>query len=588
MKLGFLLPILLPLLGHCAGSMEWAATLDIDGVTLSGPMSNCSSPLSPSTGVTGLSVFDTQDGHTRTPVLLSVTTSGCTLTTVLGEAENAEDTVVFSLSAGSNLTDSMSNTPLGQTTVGITNNSEWHAVGGGFWGVNAKLQGGISVLASYTGGFYPQTMQCNSADCYFEFFANASAIDAGTFDFSGHYILQQGTVDSHDWGVASASTTWSQRGLVTGLSGIHIYRVVQVNSIGVPFQAQLIRNIRITGSVPGLSLPSRTILAEQGDSVVVPGGADATTDDRYGHMWNSTEAMGAGVAVEQHSGISGEQVCGGLETQANRFSSLGGTALVGYMRGGSNDVAAGKTPAQLRTCWDTWLANVQALMTPPTHIIAMGIETCCSSGNVDYTLDNAQIALSCAASQSPSDCTYVNPTLWVGFNQKRQSDGIHLNFPAGVSTCVSQVTGEDVFCNRYKPVSAAKVLGSSFTLTGPVSGKVGAASDAFIVTLRAGAVFAVDSDSVGRQTVNCNDGGQSGTFTPSVGSPGTGTVAITQTSGPDFSFTYTPNSTGNKVITCTPTQQGWAAPGALTYSSTSGSIVGPGVSLGSTIQSAVP
>ena len=70
------------------------------------------------------------------------------------------------------------------------------------------------------------------------------------------------------------------------------------------------------------------------------------------------------------------------------------------------------------------------------------------------------------------------------------------------------------------------------TFTGPSSGGMGVASSNFTVTRSSGTFN-------GTQTVTIADGSAGGTITPSVGSPGTGSVIVTPTSGTSsFTFTY--------------------------------------------------
>jgi enterochelin esterase-like enzyme len=61
----------------------------------------------------------------------------------------------------------------------------------------------------------------------------------------------------------------------------------------------------------------------------------------------------------------------------------------------------------------------------------------------------------------------------------------------------------------------------------------------------------------GSQTITISDGGNGGTITPSVGSPGTSTVVVTPTvSTTSFTFTYTGATAGNKTISFA-NAQGW-------------------------------
>jgi enterochelin esterase-like enzyme len=69
----------------------------------------------------------------------------------------------------------------------------------------------------------------------------------------------------------------------------------------------------------------------------------------------------------------------------------------------------------------------------------------------------------------------------------------------------------------------------------------------------------------GSQTVTISDGSQGGTFTPSVGSPGTNSITVTPAGGASgFTFTYSAASTGNKSISVS-NGQGWANAAPVTY-----------------------
>ncbi len=597
---------LLAFLGPCA----WGAAsivmstcvLSSDGLTITCAMGGVSGSLSPGSGITGFTLFDTQNSSGRTVNVGSITSSGTTLTlttftnSIDGSVEplnnSADDLVQITLATvggGSNLTDSGGNTPTGQSSFTITTNSStWYAAGGSTALASSRIQGGI-----VTAAVYQQEGQWNSADGFYEFGGTCTAIDIVPFLFNSRWILQQDGTDIHDWGVNSAVTHYAPQGLVSGLSGAHIYRIIQIDNLNVPpapSPATLLRSIRCVGSL-GTRPAARLIIAANGDSITVPAGSDATTDDRYSHFWGSTEAIGG--SVIQHSGSSGQQVCGGggiAADAASRVSNLGGTPLLALLQGGNNDHTAGTSAGTFRGCWDTLLTNTNGVGSPPTTIISFGILPCCVSGNIDYSAYNAQIAASCAA---VGNCTYVDTGLWLAFNAGKQSDGIHLSF--GAPFCTDFTKGENVFCNRFIPITAAAALGSSYTLSGPSTGTVGSPSTNFTVTLQGGAQFVLDSDSVGRQTITCADGSQGGTFTPSVGSPGTSTVDITQTTGSTFTFTYNAASTGAKTISCTPKAvsgtQGWVAPANLTYTAGSSVSVGQSINIidtGNVANAAIP
>ena len=101
---------------------------------------------------------------------------------------------------------------------------------------------------------------------------------------------------------------------------------------------------------------------------------------------------------------------------------------------------------------------------------------------------------------------------------------------------------------------------SPLSITGPYFGNVNTASTNFTVPLSTGTFSGTD-------TVTIDDGGSGGTFTPSIGSPSTGSVTVTPTSGStSFTFTYTPVSTGTKTLSIT-NGQSWINPNPKTYTS---------------------
>jgi LmbE family N-acetylglucosaminyl deacetylase len=96
------------------------------------------------------------------------------------------------------------------------------------------------------------------------------------------------------------------------------------------------------------------------------------------------------------------------------------------------------------------------------------------------------------------------------------------------------------------------------TKTGPVFGGNGVASSNFTVGL-------VADTFNGSETVTLSDGGAGGAFTPSVGSPGTGTCVVTPANAATgFTFTYTPAGLGTVTLTVT-NAQSWINPSTSTY-----------------------
>ncbi len=95
-----------------------SATLGSGGRIITVPISNCTADLSPASGITGFTVFNGASG-------VNVTSVTCTVTITLAAAQLSTDTLTVTLASGgsTNLTDSVLNTPTGQSGFAITNNS---------------------------------------------------------------------------------------------------------------------------------------------------------------------------------------------------------------------------------------------------------------------------------------------------------------------------------------------------------------------------------------------------------------------------------------------------------------------------------
>lgn len=571
-KLALLFLAALPSWGAGPVLQIGAYSLSSDGLTLTIPITNCVTSLSPGSGITGFIVGDTQNGSGRAVSSTAQTSSGCTVTIsglknpITGAPEPLngpwDDAVSLSLATvggGSNLTDMSSNTPsaTGNTGVAITTNSStWYAAGGSTLAAASRIQGGYIAT-----DVYPQEAFWASSDGYIEATMTCTAIDVVSFTFNSRYVLIQDGADIHDWGQSAATTVYQPLGLVSGLSGSHTYRFMQVESNLVPYASQAIRSIRCVGATLGARPALRTITAECDASITSYAGTVPMTDSRQGHAF-----LQAGVYnfVDQHVGQAGAQVTGGLETVCpTEMANVGGTPAVLYLWGNINDLAAMVPTMTYQTAFQNMITNIQANGTPPNKIVTIGSYLVTGLSVTAYNAALATVATN-------TSTIYADPSLWLTAAAGKQSDNLHLSYGA----CPDFTLGECVIANRMLPITAGQVLGSSFTFTGPSTGTVGSPSTNFTVTLQGGAQFVLDTDSVGRQTITCADGGSGGVFTPSIGSPGTGTVNITQTTGTNFTFTYNAASSGAKAITCSPAvtsaTSGWAAPTPLTFTATGG------------------
>lgn len=542
-----------PLAWASASLTLTAPTVSSDGITITDTIGGCSTPLSPASGITGFTVTVVQDASPNFPTISSATRSGCVVTITLSEPlmvpSDASSFLTLATSPTSNLTDASGNTPSasGNTNVSInTSASTWYAIGGAAFQAAARTQGGATLNDTYHQDAHFQT-----ADGFVDFNACATDLDFFTFDFKNHYVVTQDGVDIRDYGVSGSGTTFSIRGLISGLGGgCHEYRLIQINSDDVAVGFSLAYRVRVVGTF-GSRPAARTVIGECGDSLVSLAGSQKPADSRTGHMWLSTYPLGG---VSQHPGAAGAQVSGGgglATTCPANLVNFGSTPIVDYLRGGNNDALAAVSLPTFRAAADSYIAGVKANALPPTNIVVIGlIQIAAYYPLSTVNTYNAQWQAAAAA----ANVTFVDPSLWIDGAANRQSDNIHLNS-----------TGEQVFANRLIPISAGFLLGSSYTVSGPSTGLTGVPSTSFTLTLRGSATFVADSDSVARQTITLNDGGAGGTFTTSVGPTGTGPLAVTASSGTSWTFTYTPASVGTKTISFAASQAGWTNPANLSY-----------------------
>ena len=170
---------------------------------------------------------------------------------------------------------------------------------------------------------------------------------------------------------------------------------------------------------------------------------------------------------------------------------------------------------------------------------------------------------------------FVSITMTTGASST--SGEVFLSAPAANSSGVRSDQGAVTFATWYCPnLHTAAPPTLSYTASGPSSGVTGSPSTNFTVTLIGGTFN-------GGQTVTISDSSGGGTFTPSVGSPGTSTVTVTPaSSATGFTFTYNAASNGAHTLTFT-NAQSWTNPSPLTYtSSTVNSYTASGPSTGTT------
>lgn len=202
----------------------------------------------------------------------------------------------------------------------------------------------------------------------------------------------------------------------------------------------------------------------------------------------------------------------------------------------------------------TMLNNLAARMQAGGKLLVRGI--------LPYIGTNSANRLSWEAAQSASTTTYnsapinavtacfYNTDGWIGAGD--WSDNLHPNDAGNAKVRAREI-----------PIVAG-AASSSYTISGPSSGKVGITSTAYTITMANGATFASG------QKFPISDGGKGGTITPSAGSPGTSSVTFDVSSlagSTSATFTYRPLTPGATTLTVghdATAQQCWTDPAPLT------------------------
>jgi hypothetical protein len=483
----------------------------------------------------------------------SATSSGCAVTLTLSEPVSVDETLTVSLASTTGagyLTDAAGNTPTGQSGFAVTNNSEWLATAGPSLAGKYQAEGSNSSASAY----YYQVNFLSADGCY-RIKAAASQIDLFAFNYSNHWVLRQDGATIRDWGQGATSTTWSEQGLVTGLSGTHEYDFCAINPQNNGFHYASLGRIRVTGTF-GSQPAAKPMIAAVGDSITALYGPQAVTDSTTGDLYQVAKAFGY---ADQFAGSAGATVC----TGGNSIQSLtpdmafSGSFPLAFMAGSSgyNDHSAGTTASALGACWNTLLTQMDNLGNPPTHIVVGGMLSFVTPIDPSY-----DAAIAAAVANHPRACfvprvNWIDTNVWNGTSGDRQSDQLHIHGS-------SSGTGYAKVANRELPVAAGYLSGASFTVTGgAASGPVTATSPAFTVALPGGATFAdpVTVTSSGANDMICIVGGACGT--------GSATLPANWGSN-TFQYTIAPSSVGSRAISYTALADCWTAPAPTTFTST--------------------
>jgi hypothetical protein len=530
-----------------------SAGLSADGTTLVIPFTGtCQSPLSPSSAIGGFTVFN--GGYPEAQA--GVTASGCTVTIILGEPVSVDEALTVSLSSttGSGyLTDSPGNTPAGQATLAVANNSEWHAVTGASMSGRYRAEG-----SNPTATAYAYQINFVGADGCYRINATATQLDLFAFDYSNHWVLRQDGATIHDWGQSGSGTAWTEQGLVTGLSGTHEYDFCAINpQNNGAFYASLVR-VRITGSV-GAQPAVKAIVAAVGDSITALFGPQPITDSTTGDLYQVASVLGY---ADQFAGSPGATVCSGGNTIQNLVQNMAfsGSFPLAFMAGSSgyNDHSVGTSASALGTCWDTLLTEMDNLANPPTHIVIEGMLSFVTP--IDPSFD---AAIAGAVAGHPRACfvprlNWIDTAAWNGSTGDRQSDQLHIHG----SSASTSLTGYAKIANRELPIAAGYTSGASFMVGGGAgSGPLFSSSPPFTAALPGAAIFA-DPVTVSSSTatdVLCIVGSTCGT----------GSVTLPANWGSHtFQYTITPANSGPRTIGYSGLANCWTAPSPTTFTAT--------------------
>jgi hypothetical protein len=543
-----------------------SATLAADGVTVTIPFTGtCVSPLSPTSGILGFAA----DNGSAGLAVASVTSSGCTVTVTFGRPVNVEETPHVDLSSATGagyLTDASGNTPTGQSSFSVSNGTEWHQIAG------ASMSGKYMAEGShYDSSGFPDAIEflgpggdvsTSGADGCVRINATANALDLFVFNYTSHWVLRSGGTQLHDWGSIGA-TTWTEQGLVSGLSGTKEYDFCQDNPAAGYSDAW---EIRVTGTINAAPARKPLIIAG-GDSLrqYWSGTDSALTDATLGDVYQVAQQFGM---ADQFVGWAGFSVCGGSGGLEGLIPYQFGTvsasevfkvALIAWSSGG-NDVSAGATPAQLGACWTTMLASINALTNPPEYIIAEGLppEVTPYAGTYDAAIAAACAAVSNCRFVHTASPAWVNTTICAGepggsSGGDRHSDQIHICGAAAGSG----IGYAKVATYREIPLIAGILNGASYQFSSSTTtGIQGTAITGFTVAPVSGAAFSGD------QTVTLSDSGHSGAFS-CTGASGTGSVTLTPAVNSTVTCSYTSIVTGTVNLIATNGQDNWLNPSSI-------------------------
>ena len=276
----------------------WAsASLTISGCTIntSGQwactVAGASGALSPSSGVTGISLTNPTDSLAAS--VISATVSGTTLTVTTYQVANtgaypimADDGTGprFSIATSSNLTDGSGNTVAsGQSNIAPSaNSSTWYAAGGSLLASHCQLDANPSTLQNGATG-----LRWGTGGGMIRCVGSFTGINILTFDYDNQADIFQDQVQLGSTVTMTSGGTYSAYTMASGLSGTHTYDVGLVTaetSHGGQYLALMA--VQFVGGSFSAKPATKPWLLFFGASEAVP----QLTDITQGVMWQASYA----------------------------------------------------------------------------------------------------------------------------------------------------------------------------------------------------------------------------------------------------------------------------------------------------------
>lgn len=582
-----------------AANMAMSAVTVNSSGQLTFTMSPCVSPLSPASGVTGISISDATNTYAQT--VASATTSGCTVTVTTQAnasltypitADDATTSIAVTLASTSNLTDGAGNTVAASGNSGVhpsTNGSTWMPALGTAIAGKIQLDGNPSLNSQ--GGV--KTALWGSANGCARFNANVTGINILAFNYNNAWVLLQDGAQLGSVQVTSSGTNWSVYALGSGLSGSHLYEICEVG----PSPAPGLGALQLVGGTGFGAQPAAKpwVLffgaSEMNPSWFTPGtGSYAAYDTRNHVSWLTMRPFGYAVQYLGQAGwtvtsntagatqyVSNLRDCAKGQTMCTSATFAFGSTPPSFIvvdEGGNDTLVSTTIGSGYATAGTfggdavTMLQNLAARFSPAKLLVidqycAAGIPTCPNNAQVPYKIawHGATAYYNSLSPAVPAISVNTFNQGCVNFSTDFQPVGYHLN-----------PQGQADWANCLLPAVNALINGVSYSTSGALSGTNNHASNAISVTLAAGATFSTGNSCsqvlAGStcQSITLSDGGAGGTFSVAGGVSGPSPLKVTPTNATtNFQFTYTPTTTNTVKITFSNGQGGWIDPPPLYF-----------------------